>query len=442
MDADTDPNIGEVLVPVWTQMAEHYKDRSARLYYEILNEPHGITDLRWGQIQEGVILAIRAVDKTHPIVVSGAGWGSYNNLDSLPRYDRAYNLIYSFHFYDPFLFSHQGASWTNPSMVSLAGVPFPYGAGPMPACPEDLKGTWIESGLSSYQNEGTVARVKQLLDIAVSFRDRRLVPVFCGEFGVYRQNSDNQQRVYWYEEVRKYLEEKGIAWTSWDYHGGFGLFNRGSNEQFEHDLNLPMVEALGLTAPEQTPFVMTPDLTGFDLYTDHIAEHVQDSSYAGHGTLDFYNEVAPAAGAYCIYYTGCDRYGTIGFDFRPDKDLSVLASTGCLLDFWVRGDTPGARFEMRFVDTKTADPQDHPWRMGATIDQSVAIWDGQWNHVQVPLRDFADRGSWDDGAWLNPRGEFDWSAVNRFEIVAEYHDFIGMQFWFDEIRITDPPGAR
>lgn len=437
VDADTDPNIGEVLEPVWTQMAEHYKDRSERLYYEILNEPHGITDAQWGRIQEGVILAIRAVDKTHPIVVSGAGWGSYNNLDALPRYDRAYNLIYSFHFYDPFLFSHQGASWTSPSMVSLAGVPFPHGAGPMPACPPDLKGTWIESGLSSYQTEGTVARVKALLDVAVGFRDRRLVPVFCGELGVYRQNSDNEQRAHWYEEVRKYLEAKGIAWTSWDYQGGFGLFHRGSSEQFEHDLNLPVVEALGLTAPEQKPFVVMPDLTGFDLYTDYVAEGVQNSSYAHGGTIDFYCDADPTAGAYCISFTGCDRYGTIGFDFKPDKDLSVLASTGRLLDFWVRGDTPGTRFDIRFIDTKTADPQDHPWRMTATIDESVAVWDGRWNRVQIPLRDFADGGSWDDGVWLNPRGRFDWSAVNRFEIVAEHHDFVGMQFWFDDIRVTE-----
>ena len=52
-------NVDKVLVPIWTQMAEHYKGRSARLYYEILNEPHGIADARWGQIQQKVIDAIR-----------------------------------------------------------------------------------------------------------------------------------------------------------------------------------------------------------------------------------------------------------------------------------------------------------------------------------------------------------------------------------------------
>ena len=442
VDASTDVNVDQVLVPVWSQMAEHYKDSPAHLYYEVLNEPHGITDARWGLIQYQVIAAIHAIDSRHPIIVSGAGWGSYNNLNSIPSYPREYNLIYSFHFYDPFLFSHQGASWTSPSLVPLAGVPFPYGAGPVPACPPALKGTWIESSLSSYQNDGTVARVKQLLDIAVSFRDKRQVPVFCGEFGVYKPNSDDDQRVHWYRVVREYLEEKGIAWTIWDYHGGFGLFNVGSNEMFEHDLNVPRVEALVLTAPEQTPFVMTPDREGFDLYTDAIARNVRESSYFSRGTVDFYSDTDPVAGAYCIHSAGGDRYATIGFDFRPDKDLTVLVSEGFVLEIWVRGDTPRARLDIRFLDTKTADPQDHPWRMTATIDEKLAAWDGAWHLLRIPLRSFKDSGSWDNGAWFNPRGAFDWSAVDRFEIVAEHHSLAGMQFGFDEICVKDPSGMR
>ena len=76
---------------------------------------------------------------------------------------------------------------------------------------------------------------------------------------------------------------------------------------------------------------------------------------------------------------------------------------GYLLDFWVRGDTPGARFDLRFVDTKTTDPADHPWRMNATIDQKIAAWDGQWHHVQIPLKSFVDGGSWDN-TWFPPQG--------------------------------------
>lgn len=438
--ANTDVNVDKVLVPVWTQMAGHYKGRSTLLCYEILNEPHGIDDARWGQIQQKVIDAIRAVDQTHTIVVTGAGWGSYNNLKYLPVYADK-NLLYSFHFYDPFLFTHQGASWTDPSMVPLAGVPFPYAPRRVPVCPAELKGTWIESSLKSYSSDGTVNRVRQLIDVAVAFSEQRQVPVFCGEFGVYRVNSDDAQRVYWYQVVRTYLEDHGIPWTIWDYQGGFGLFKSGTNELFEHDLNVPMAEALGLVPPEQTPFAVTPDLTGFDIYTDYVAPQVYDASWVNKGTLDYYCDTQPADGAYCIHCSGFDQYGAIALDFKPDRDLTQLVAKGDSLEFWVRGNSPAARFDVRFLDTKTADPADHPWRMRKTIDQKVAPWDGQWHKVQIPLKSFTEHGSW-DGTWLTPQGRFDWAAVDRFEIVAEHHSFAGIDFWFDDIRIVDPAGSR
>ena len=67
---DTEPNIVDILVPVWTQMAEHYKERSNLIYYEVLNEPHGISDQIWNNIQQQVIDAIRQVDQKHTIAVS------------------------------------------------------------------------------------------------------------------------------------------------------------------------------------------------------------------------------------------------------------------------------------------------------------------------------------------------------------------------------------
>jgi endoglucanase len=246
----TSANVGPILIKEWKQLAEHYKNRSRYIYYEILNEPHGITNQLWGKIQGDVIDTIRTIDTTHTIVVGGADWNSYNDLTGLPHYSDN-NLLYTFHFYDPMVFTHQGASWTSPSMVPLSGVPFPYDASQMPATPPSLKGTWVENSLKNYKTDGTVAHIKQLLDIAIQFKNQRKVPVFCGEFGVYMQNSSNKDRVYWYEQVRKYLEENGIPWTIWDYQGGFGVFKKGSQDRFDYDLNIPMIEALGLKVPAQ-----------------------------------------------------------------------------------------------------------------------------------------------------------------------------------------------
>jgi len=433
---NTDPNIGEVLAPAWTQLADHYSDRTNYLYYEILNEPHGISDQKWNEIQQKTIDAIRSVDQKHTIIIGPSNWNSYNNLKNMPVYADD-NLIYTFHFYDPFLFTHQGASWTDPSLAPAAGVPFPCDVSRMPACPPQFAGTWVKNLYDNYKNEGTVDHVKKMIDIAVRFRNERNVPLYCGEFGVYIPNSDNADRVYWYNIARSYLEEKNIAWTIWDYTGGFGLFEAKTSELFDYDLNIPLVEALGLNVPPQKDFIFRPDTTGFDLYEDFIGPQIVESSWVSNGILEYYSENNPVTGQFCIYWTEVDQYSHIGFHFKPIKDLSFLVDNGYAIDFWVRGDSPGAKFDIRFIDTKTDDPNDHPWRMRQTIDETIATWNGEWSHLQIPLNNFAEHGSWDNG-WFNPRGDFDWTAVEYFQIVAEHHALKNIKFWFDNIRIVNP----
>jgi len=431
--AATDPAIGPILVKVWTQMAAHYKDRTDHVYYEVLNEPHGISDVLWGSIQQSVIDAIRSQDTKHYIIVGGVNYNSYNNLNTLPFYTDT-KLIYTFHFYDPFIFTHQGASWVEPSMVPLSGVPFPYNSSTMPAVPNTLKGTWVEDLMKSYPTDGTVTKVKQLLDVAVNFSNQRDVPVYCGEFGVHIPNSPNTDRIAWYAAVRSYLNEKAIPWTIWDYTGGFGLFTKDSNELFDYDLNVPLLEALEFAVPEQKTYIKRPRTTGLMIYDDFIAEGIVESSSAGNGTLDYYSDTSPQAGDYCIYWTGVGQYDPIGFDFKPDLDFSLMPGNDYVLEFWVRGNSPGAKFDIRFIDTKSSN-DDHPWRMGKTIDNTFAPWDGVWHHVSVPLKEMEEKGSWDN-AWFNPEGKFDWSAIDRFEIVPEHQPLQGISFSFDNIQLS------
>ncbi len=438
-DVNTDLNIGTILNKVWKQMAQHYKDRSEYILYEILNEPHGITTAQWGAIQKGAIDAIRSVDTKHTIIVGASGFNTYSELKDLPVYSDS-KLIYTFHFYDPFIFTHQGASWGSPSMVPLAGVPFPYNSASMPACPASLKGTWVESNLNSYSSNGTDAKVKSLIDIAVNFKTSRNVKVFCGEFGVYIPNSPNADRVYWYEVVRKYLEEKGIPWTIWDYNGGFGLFKKDSNEQFDYDLNTEILQSLGFTVPPQKTFILRPDSVGFPMYTDLIENKITGSG-ANNATIDFYNDNKPNNGKYCLYWGNAPQYSNITFKFNTARDFSKLVSEGYALDFIVRGMPSTAKFDIRFIDTKTSDPADHPWRMRISVDNTRAAWDKYWHHVHVPLSAFTEQGSWDNNSWYNPEGKFDWKAIDRMEIVAEQESLTGKNFWFDNIHITNKDTA-
>lgn len=426
----TSPDVGDVLNKVWAQMAEHYKGRG--VVYEVLNEPHGISAALWGQIQQRVIETIRAHDTETYIIVGGVNYNSYNDLATLPVYTDT-KLIYTFHFYDPFLFTHQGASWSSPSLEPLSGMPFPYDASAMPGLPASLRYTWIESAYNAYSVEGTAARVKQLIDIAVSFSTQRGVQVYCGELGVFIPNSDNAQRVAWHKLVADYLKAKNIPWTIWDYQGGFGLFEKGSDERYDYDLNVPLLQALGFNVPPQKEPVREFQTTSFDIYNDYIGKGIINVSNSTDGTLDFYNADAHD-GDFSIRLADVDQYYAIGLDFKPDLEMSLLPQNNFQLEFWVKGDTPGSSFDIRFVDSKASD-EDHPWRMGITVDQTWATWDNNWHHVSIPLSSLQEKGSYDNG-WFEAQGKFSWHDVDRLEIVAESQSLSGIAFQFDEIRVT------
>ncbi len=435
-EVDTEPNVVDILVPVWTQMANHYKNRSNLVCYEILNEPHGISDQDWNSIQQTVINAIRSVDLIHTIIVGPANWNSYKNLDAMPTYTDT-NLIYTFHFYDPFIFTHQGTTWTNPSLKSLAGMPFPYSPNNMPELPYEFLGTWVASSYSVYDGDGTAWNIYDLIQIPAGFKEARDVPVFCGEFGTYRENVNDAHRDMWYFWVRMLFDYYGISWATWDYKGGFGVFEKNTYELFNYDLNVHLVKLLGFYAPPQWEYYLWPDTFGFNIYQDYVGPNILESSGLKPELLDYYSENSPVSDTYCIHFTGVEQYGKISLRFSPIKDLSVLVAGNYAIDFYVRSDNPGTQFDLRFVDTKTSNPDDHPWRMRYKIDNAVATWNGTWNHLHIPLNSFTEQGSYDDG-WFDPIGAFDWSAVEKFEIVSEYGDLSGTDLYFDNISVAAP----
>jgi endoglucanase len=433
---NTSVTVEKVLIPVWKQLAEHCKERSKLIYYEILNEPHGINDTSWNRIQQNTVREIRKIDSVHTIIVGPAGWNSYNNLKYMPEYSDT-NLLYTFHFYDPFIFTHQGATWTTPSMLELANIPFPYDAARMPNLPSSLKESWVEDQYNYYSTIGTVYQVKELIDIAVDFKTSRNVKIFCGEFGVYQPNCNNEDRSFWYNEVVKYFEEKEIPWTSWDYQGEFGLFNKNSYELFNYDLNVSLLSALGFNIPPQSEYKLLPDSTGSVIYSDYIAKLINNKSYVNGSTLNFYSDEA-IDGKYCIYWADAHQYNNISFDYKPDKDFSKLFEEGYYLSMWIKGNNPDIKFDIRFIDTKTETPGDHPWRMRYKVANNSIAFDNQWHKLNIPLSSFSEHGSWDNNTWYIPRGEFDWKAIDVFEIVAEYNDLINAKLWFDKIEIIHP----
>jgi endoglucanase len=429
-------NIDRILLPIWSQVAQRYKDRSDYIVYEILNEPHGISDARWGEVQEMAIQAIRRIDQRHAIIVGGTDFNSIGKLSAIPEYSDP-NLIYTFHFYDPFLFTHQGASWGGPPVLtSLAGVPFPADHRRMPRVPSELMGTWVEDSLKYYYaNDAAYSKLSSTLDIAVAFSRERDVPVFCGEFGVYMINSHPEDRIKWYEFVSRALDRRNISRASWDYYGGFGIFNSG-NGNFNYDLNIELVSAMGFTAPEQIKRSLGPLNTGFVIFDDYPHRSCATAGYwdDANSTFSLY-DTNSARGEFAILWGNVNQYNIFWFSFDNGGDFSYLASEGYCLEFLARTDKP-VKFDVRFMNQESA--RSIPWRMRYTIDENILPPDGNWHVIRIPLAGMSEHGAWINSTqrWINPRGEFSWRDVRQLEFVSEHMDMKDIYVRFDEIKIS------
>jgi endoglucanase len=213
-EMDTDP-AGHLprLVGIWEQVAARYKDRPASVVFEMLNEPHGkLVDEVWNDTIPPVLKAIRATNPTRPVVVGPPYWNGIWALPKLKLPDDP-NLIVTVHFYDPFKFTHQGASWASEEVRKLSGI------------------TWTGS-------EAELKEMRSRFDQAAAWGKAHNRPIFLGEFGAY-EKADMESRGRWTAAVVREAEARGFSWAYWEFGAGFGAYDRAAKQWRE-----PLLKAL------------------------------------------------------------------------------------------------------------------------------------------------------------------------------------------------------
>ncbi|MGD0741122.1 MAG: cellulase family glycosylhydrolase [Terracidiphilus sp.] len=239
----------ERFTALWRKLATHYANRDPeRVFFEILNEPEVSDPYRWAGIQAHVAEAIRQVAPRHTLIATGANYSGMHDLLQLePLADG--NVIYTFHFYEPHEFTHQGANWGVAWWSETQSIPYPV---PNFASSSDLQAFLHEvpdaadrSELEDYFLDGWDARhIRLVIDEAADWARNHHVPLLCNEFGAYRPYADPVSRANWIRDTRTALEADGIGWAMWDYRGGFGVVIKQDSQPAQVDETT--VRALGL----------------------------------------------------------------------------------------------------------------------------------------------------------------------------------------------------
>jgi endoglucanase len=254
----------------WEALARHYAALSTdHIFFEVMNEPHlsareKVDPSWWQPVQESLVSAIRRGAPSNTIIVTGERWGGIDGLLELKPLKEE-NLLYSFHWYDPFTFTHQGATWTDPIQAALSGVPYPSSPAAVQGAASAIEDPKARARVIRYGSESwNAARVRAGLARAARWGAANHVPVFCGEFGVYRKVAPAADRLRWIHDVRTSLESLGIGWCMWDYETDFGLVTY-SEPSWRRGIQVDAgcLTALGLDATQSVILPAQPTAADF-----------------------------------------------------------------------------------------------------------------------------------------------------------------------------------
>jgi endoglucanase len=151
------PRYRDLTVALWRELAAHYRDETAVLGYDLLNEPISpyndvnYLDPQLEPLYRDIVAAIRSVDDNHVVLLAGAQWSTNFSVFGRP-FDG--NAVYEYHKF-----------WANPTRDAL----------------------------------------QDYLD----FSNRWNVPVMIGETGEYTNG--------WNEKFRRLHERLNIGWCFWTY---------------------------------------------------------------------------------------------------------------------------------------------------------------------------------------------------------------------------------
>ncbi len=202
-------NMYAVHTNIWSAACDIFKNRSHKLMFEVMNEPHGSINTNSAVVRTinqnafNVIRACGGNNATRNVIIDGQDWNGPSSLQNtwpsvtqIPGGGNDPYVIGSLHYYDPLALTHA-------------------------------------SSASGANTAWTTTSIQNAFNAVNTWANGRL-PVFVGEFGVnwdQYAHSINTNTYNWFAAVASQTRSRGWAFTVWDDGGWFRVMNR-SNQTF------------------------------------------------------------------------------------------------------------------------------------------------------------------------------------------------------------------
>ncbi|MFY7963443.1 MAG: glycoside hydrolase family 5 protein [Chitinophagaceae bacterium] len=205
---------------LWKQVQQNFKGHGYEyLFFELYNEPT-MGSYRWKLTAEKLISYIRGEDPNRIYIVGGTNYNGLNDLMDMGKLSDD-KLFYTFHFYEPYIFTHQGADWTS-DKTYMRGFPYPYRRRKMPVMSKEAIGTSVEKDYNKYYYEGTKKYLDERMNQIANFCARNNMTLICTEAGVI-DIADKDSRANYLKDVTAAMYQFDIPVILWDYDQRFSI---------------------------------------------------------------------------------------------------------------------------------------------------------------------------------------------------------------------------
>jgi aryl-phospho-beta-D-glucosidase BglC (GH1 family) len=201
------------------------------LYFELLSEPHYVGhEHDWIRYQDLLVKDVRAAAPQYTLIVTGPTGGGLAGFHKMHKLDDG-NIVYSFHFYEPFRLASQATMQAarapaqtrrgravgryNPDAYITGKRGRPAYTAP-PAPPSKIVPPYGDPRWGRYELWSRV-------DYPIWWGAENQVPVYCGAFGVTKKSTPNDQRLRWYEDLNEAFRANKTCWAVWNWDDGYGL---------------------------------------------------------------------------------------------------------------------------------------------------------------------------------------------------------------------------
>ncbi len=203
----------ERFLAIWRQIATHYKSYPPQVMFELLNEPNDwLNASTWNEYARDALSVVRTTNPSRVVILDSPENAYYGWINTL-EVPNDLHVMVTFHYYEPFRFTHQGADWLGMDTSSWLGT------------------TWTGTNAEK-------AAIESNFDEVAAWAARQHVRILLGEFGAYSA-ADMTSRVRWTSFVVHAAEQHGFAWAYWEMAAGFGIYDPDTNVW-----NLDLLQAL------------------------------------------------------------------------------------------------------------------------------------------------------------------------------------------------------